>query len=128
MRLLSLLVLLGLAVITWADDKELKPITTDEAAKRVNEKCLVEMEVKSVGKSKKGMIFLNSEANYRDGKNFGVVIDANVVPKFKEAKIEDPVSHYKGKRIRVTGTVILFMNHPQIAVTEPAQIQIVEKK
>ena len=112
-----------------ADDKDAKPLSPDEAVKHVKEKCTVEMEVKSAGGSKKQMmIFLNSEANYRDGKNFTIVIDKSAAEKFKKEKIDDPAVHFKGKTIRVTGTITLHQNHPQIQVEGPEQITVVEKK
>jgi DNA/RNA endonuclease YhcR with UshA esterase domain len=86
------------------------------------------MEVKSTGKARNGMIFLNSEANYRDGKNFTLVIDKKAAEKFKKASIADPGAHFKGKQVQVTGTVTQYQNRPQMKVDEPGQIKIVEKK
>ncbi len=122
------LFLLFVPAVPAADDKDAKPITPEEAAKRVNEKVIVEMEVKSTGMSKSKLIFLNSEANYRDGKNFAVVIDKAAAEKFKKAKIDDPAAHFKGKIIQVTGKVTLYMNRPEIRVDDPEQIKVVEKK
>jgi len=34
---------------------------------------------------------------------------------------------FKGKTIRVTGTVKEYMNRPEIEVSDPKQIEIVEK-
>ena len=47
-----------------ADDKEAKPIAPAEAAKMVDKKVTVEMEVKSVGKST-DVFFLNSEEDFK---------------------------------------------------------------
>jgi DNA/RNA endonuclease YhcR with UshA esterase domain len=103
-----------------------KPITPAEAAKKVNEKVVVEMEVKSTGG--RTNCYLNSEADYRDAKNFTVFIPEEAVAKFKAAKIEDPKVHYKGKLVRVTGTVTTARDKPQIKVESPDQIVVVEKK
>ena len=128
MRLCMGLLLLMLApAFAPADDKELKPISAEEATKQVDKECLVEMQVKSIGKSR-SRYFLNSEANFRDGKNFTVFIDSDVLPKFKKAKIEDPATHYKDKTIRVKGKVLLYNNRPEIKVTGPEQIEVVDKK
>jgi DNA/RNA endonuclease YhcR with UshA esterase domain len=87
------------------------------------------MEVKSTGKARGGAaVFLNSEENYRDDKNFTIFLDKDALEKLKKAKIDDPAAHYKGKTIRVTGTVKLYRDKPEIAVTEPDQIQVVEKR
>jgi DNA/RNA endonuclease YhcR with UshA esterase domain len=109
-----------------ADDA--KPISTDEAAKKVGEKVTLEMEVKSSGQSRQGMVFLNSMANRNDGKNFVIVIRKESVDKLKKVLSAEPKDHYSRKTIRVTGTVSEFMNRPQIEVTAPDQITIVEKK
>jgi hypothetical protein len=43
----------------------------------------------------------------------------------QEAKIDDPAGHFKGKTIRVTGTVIVKDEQPQIEVDEPGQVEVV---
>jgi N-acetylneuraminic acid mutarotase len=103
-----------------------KPMTAAEAAKKVNEKVLVELEVKSTGG--KDVCFLNSEADFTDDKNFTVFIPAAALGTFKAAKIDDPRTYYKGKTVRVTGTVTLYREKPQIKVEDASQIQLVEKK
>jgi DNA/RNA endonuclease YhcR with UshA esterase domain len=129
MRSLAIaLVLAFLPAAIRADEKDAQPITPADAAKQVNKKCTVLLEVKSTGKARSGLIFLNSEANYKDGKNFTLVIDKKAGEKFKKASIDDPAAHFKGKQVEVTGTVTLYQNRPQIKVDEPAQIKIVDKK
>ncbi len=130
MRLLvPALFLVVLPALVCADDKKGKPLTTAEAAKKVNQKCTVVMDVKSTGRTRRGArLFLNSEANYKSDKNFVVVIDKQDVPKFKKAGIADPLAHFKGKAVRVTGTVILYNGKPQIKVDDPGQIKVVDKK
>jgi DNA/RNA endonuclease YhcR with UshA esterase domain len=92
----------------------------------VNEKVTVEMDVKSTG----GRVacFLNSEGDYKDAKNFTVFIPEEALAKFKAAKIEDPKAHFKGKTVRVVGTMTLYRDKPQIKVDSPDQVTIVEKK
>ena len=108
-----------------AEDKE--TLTPEAAAKKVNEKCTVEMVVKSTGKEN-GVFFLNSKENYRDADNFTVFINKEGVAKLKEAKIEDPAAHYINKTIRVTGTVKLYRDKPEIIVEKADQIRVIEKK
>jgi DNA/RNA endonuclease YhcR with UshA esterase domain len=126
MRPSALAFVLILSSAIWADDPPAKPIAPAEAAKKVNEKVTLEMEVKSTGG--KTANFLNSEADYKDAKNFTVFIPEEALEKFKKAKIDDPKAHYKGKTVRVTGTVTLYREKPQIKVEEPTQIEVVEKK
>ena len=123
MRLPAVLLALMLVAATRGDDPPAKPVTPAEAAKRVNEKVTIEMEVKSTGG--KGVCFLNSEADFKDATNFTVFISGEVVEKFKKAKIDDPRTHFKGKTVRVTGTVTLYREKPQIKVEDPDQIKVV---
>ena len=125
MRTVAVLFVLCVAA---ADDKDVKPISPSEAAKNVDKKCTVEMEVKSTGKSGNRRVFLNSEANYRDGKNFTVLLNQGVLAKFKKVKVEDAAEHFKGKTIRVTGTVSQMDKKIRLVVEDPKQIEIVEKK
>jgi DNA/RNA endonuclease YhcR with UshA esterase domain len=128
MRMIATLLLCGLLVVpVLADDS--KPLTPAEAIKNVNEKVTVEMIVKASKNrlEKRGEIYLDSEQDFRDEKNLAIVITKTAAPRFKEAGIDDPAAHYKGKTIRVQGTVILKDDRPRIEVDEPKQIRIVEK-
>jgi DNA/RNA endonuclease YhcR with UshA esterase domain len=125
MRRFSLLVLLMAPVVLAAGEQPAKPLTPADAAKQVGKKVTVEMEVKSVGKGK-GVFFLNSEKNFKDEKNFTLFIDKAGAKKFEEAKI-DP-TNYEGKTVRARGEVKLYRERPEIIVTEPKQLEIVEKK
>ena len=88
----------------------------------------IAFEGRATGESKRNMlIFLNSEANYRDGKNFVLVIGKEAAEKFKKAKIDDPRTYFNGKTVRVTGTVTLYREKPQIKVEDPDQIKVVDK-
>jgi DNA/RNA endonuclease YhcR with UshA esterase domain len=107
-------------------DKPPPPLTPAEAAKKVGEKVVVEMEVKSAGKGT-DVYFLNSEADFKEAKNFTLFIPKAAAEKFKEAKIEDPAAHFKGKTVRATGTVTLYRDRPQIVIEEPAQLSLVKK-
>ena len=131
MRTLSVLTLFvsGLVVIqATADDT--KPLTPVEAIKKVNEKVVVEMQVKATKNrlEKRGEIYLDSEEDFRDKKNLGIVVTKTGAAKFKEAGVDDPAVHFKDKTIRVTGTVIIKEERPRIEVDDSKQIQIVEKK
>jgi DNA/RNA endonuclease YhcR with UshA esterase domain len=126
MRLPAVLLALMLVMAARGDDPPAKPISPAEAAKKVNEKVTVELEVKSTGG--KGVCFLNSEADYKDANNFTVFIPETTLEKFKAAKVDDPGAHFKGKRVRVSGTVTLYREKPQIKVEDPDQIKVVDKK
>jgi hypothetical protein len=125
MRICGIVLALAfLPALATAADKEAKPLTPEAAAKKINEKCTVEMEVKSTGKGA-GVFFLNSKEDFKAPDNFTVFINKEGVARLKEAKIEDPAAHYKKKTIRVTGTVKLYRDKPEIVVEEADQIEVV---
>jgi hypothetical protein len=121
---------LVLCSLATAGPEDSKPITPEEATKKVNEKVVVEMHVKASKNrlEQRGEIFLDSEVDFRNPKNLGVVVTRAGAAKFKKAGIDDPAIHFKDKTIRVTGTVILKEERPRIEVDDPAQIETVEKK
>ena len=57
-----------------------------------------------------------------------VVINEEGATRFKKAGIAEPAGHFKGKTIRVTGTVTLDRGRPRIVVSDPAQIRVVDRK
>ena len=126
MRRPALMLVLLLVAAARADDPPAKPLTPAEAAKKVNEKVTVEFEVKSTGG--KVVCYLNSEADFKDAKNFTVFIPDTAIEKFKKAKIDDPREYFKGKTVRVNGAVTLNREKPQIKVEDPDQVMVVDKK
>jgi hypothetical protein len=130
MRSVSLLSLVvsGLVPLEISADDD-RPVTPVEAIKKVNQAVTVQMLVKATKDrlEKRGEIYLDSEEDYRDRKNLGIVVTKAGAAKFKEAGVEEPAVHFKGKIIRVKGTVILKDERPRIEVNDPKQIQIVEK-
>jgi hypothetical protein len=126
MRLSTLVLAVFLISTARADDPPAKPVTPTDAAKKVNEKVVVEFEVKSSGGNEAR--FLNSEEDYKDAKNFTIYIPEAAVEKFKKVKIDDPKTYFKGKTIQVTGTVTLYRDKPQIKVENPDQIKVTDKK
>jgi DNA/RNA endonuclease YhcR with UshA esterase domain len=105
---------------------DVKPITPAEAAKKIDEKVVVEMEVKSTGGRENH--YLNSEEDFKDAKNFTIYISKDQLEKFKKAGVESPSMHYKSKVIQVTGTVVSEKGKPWIKVEEPEQIKIITKE
>lgn len=120
-------VLVAVAAARGAEDKPLSPV---DAIKKVNEKVTVEMLVKARKNriEKRGEIYLDSEEDFHDPKNLGVVITKAGAAKFAEAGVKEPAGHFKGKTIRVKGTVIIKEKRPRIEVDDPKQIEIVEAK
>lgn len=126
MRLLSALAcLLFIPAFVLAEDTP-KPLTPAEAATKVKEKVTVQMQVKSTGGREN--CYLNSEEDFKSDANFTVFLSKDAKEKFKKAGIENPVEFYKLKTIQVTGTVIVVEKKPRIAVNEPTELKVIEKK
>ena len=102
-------------------------LSAEEAIQRVNEPVTVEMLVQRT-KCCTGsrQVFLDSEANYRDPNNLGVVITESGRAKFAEAGIDDPTTHFQGKMIQVRGVVIRQETGICIEVHDPGQIEFVK--
>jgi DNA/RNA endonuclease YhcR with UshA esterase domain len=126
-----LFVLAGLVVCASAalaaDDKPLGPV---EARKKVGKKITVEMTVKAAKDrlEKRGEIYLDSEEDFKDEKNFAVVITKKGAESLKEAGIDDPAGHFKGKKIKASGTVKEVDGVPRIEIDHAKQITLAEKK
>ncbi len=122
----AVLLALAFAPTALADDAPAKTVTPAEAAKMVDQKVTVEMEVKSTGG--KSNRYLNSQEDYKSADNFTIFIAKEVLAKFKDTKIDNPADFYKGKTIRVTGTVTMYDGKSRIEVEKPDQIKVVDKK
>jgi len=131
MKRCRLLALIALAFTPYsaraADEKPLRPI---EARKKVGEKITVEMTVQSAKDrlEKRGEIFLDSEIDFRDEKNFAIVITKAGAKSLKKAGIDNPADHFKDKKIRATGTVKEVDKVPRIEIDDAKQIVILEKR
>jgi hypothetical protein len=112
------------SAVSATEDKPLSPV---DAIKKVNEKVTVMMVVKASKNrlEKRGEIYLDSEEDFHDPKNLGIVITKAGAAKLAEAGVKEPASHFKGKTIRVTGTVIIKEKRLRIEVDDPKQIEIV---
>ena len=90
--------------------------------KKVGETVTLEMEVKRTGGAG-DLIFLNSLDDFRDKKNFTVVLTKAYQDKEKD--IKNPRQYFRGKKIRVNGKVESFRETSQIKVSDPKQIKVV---
>ena len=127
MRLhLMLASLLLIPTLILAEDPAPKPLTPADAAKKVRGKVTVEMLVKSTGGNEN--CYLNSEADFMSDTNFTIFIPKDTKEKFKKLGVKNPAEHFDQKTIQATGTVILVEKKPRIAIVEPDQIKIIDKK
>jgi hypothetical protein len=99
-----------------------KPLSPEEALKKVDQEVTVRMEIKSTGGNTAR--FLNSETDFRSEKNFAVFIPHLSLASFQKAGIADPGQHYKGKTILVTGQVVMSQGRPVLRVEESSQIKL----
>jgi DNA/RNA endonuclease YhcR with UshA esterase domain len=122
--------LLGLVVLPAAAADEPKPLPPVEARKQVGKEITVRMEVKTTKDrlEKRGEIYLDAEEDFKDEKNFAVVITRKGAASLREAGIADPADHYKGKTITARGEVKEVDGVPRIEIDAAKQIRVVEPK
>jgi hypothetical protein len=73
--------------------------------------------VQSVGASKSGKRFLNSQANYRTPGNQTVVLEG---PEFQTINLDQ----FKGRTVFATGTPQTYRGTPEVVVTSMASLQV----
>jgi DNA/RNA endonuclease YhcR with UshA esterase domain len=107
-----------------ADEKPLGPV---EARKKIGEEITVKMEVKTSKDrlENRGEIYLDAEQDFKDEKNFAVVITKKGASSLKDAGIADPADHFKGKSITAKGTVKEVDGVPRIEIDDAKQISVV---
>jgi len=108
-----------------AADEE-KPLGPVEARKQVGKEITVKMEVKTTKDrlEKRGEIYLDAQEDFKDEKNFAVVITKKGAESLKNAGIADPADHFKGKTITAKGTVKEVDGVPRIEIDEAKQIAV----
>jgi hypothetical protein len=107
-----------------------KPLTPVEARKAVGKTISVEMTVKAAKDrlEKRGEIYLDSETDFKDEKNFAVVINKDGAADLKKKGIDDPAAHFKDKLIQATGEVKVVDGVPRIEISEAKQIKLATDK
>jgi DNA/RNA endonuclease YhcR with UshA esterase domain len=118
---LGLVALLGVTCLAADTDKPLSPV---EARKQTGKEITVKMEVKTAKDrlEKRGELYLDCEDDFKDEKNFAVVITKTGAASLKEAGIADPADHFRGKTILATGTVKEVDGVPRIEIDSAKQI------
>jgi hypothetical protein len=122
----ALVAFAGLVALAGAAEE--KPLTPVEARKKVGSKITVQMEVKAAKDrlEVRGEIYLDAEENFKDEKSFAVVITRKGAASLKDAGVANPADHFKGKKIRATGTVKEVDDVPRIEIDEAEQIKLVD--
>jgi hypothetical protein len=120
-------IMLGTSFLAAAEEKPLKPV---EARKKVGSQITVEMTVRAAKDrlEKRGEIYLDSEEDFHDEKDFAVVITKAGAASLKNAGIDSAAEHFKGKTIQATGTVKEVDKIPRIEIEDAKQIKVIEAK
>src|SRR5262245_58417133 len=109
-----------------ADEQTLGAV---EALKKIREEITVKMEVKASKDrlENRGEIYLDAEDDFKDEKNFAVVITKKGAESLKSAGIADPADHFKGKKITAKGKVKEVQSVPRIEIDDAKQIAVVKE-
>ena len=125
---ITLALLVMLALVAGCSDKggsSADTISWDEAADHIGDYATVEGRVVSThyARTSRGQpTFLNVGKPYPDKDRFTVVIWGEDRSDFDDS----PEDTYRGKLIRVSGTIDSYKGVPQIKAKSPDQIKIVE--
>jgi len=117
------------SVAGLAGAAEEKPLIPAEARKQVGKEITVKMDVKTAKDrlEKRGEIYLDSEEDFKDEKNFAVVITKKGASSLKAAGVADPADHFRSKTITAKGTVREVDSVPRLEIDDAKQIAVAEK-
>lgn len=123
MRFLLLLVSVAVSTTVLAAEPPAGPA---EARGMIGKAITVRMTVATAKDrlEKRGEIYLDAESDFRDPKNFAVVVSRTGAASLKAAGIPDPAGHFNGKTIRATGTVTVVDGVPRISIDAAGQIAL----
>jgi hypothetical protein len=107
-----------------------RPLTPAEAREKVGQSIVVEMTVQSAKDrlDKRGEIYLDAAADFRDPQNFAIVITRTGAAALREQGIADPSTSFMSQLIRARGTVKVVQDVPRIEIEAADQIEIVKLK
>ena len=107
-----------------------KVIRPEDAKEFDGKEVTVEFKVAaSFEATDKGVCFLNSLKERDDPKQFTVFINHDALLKFRQdSKAAKPADYFKGKKIRVSGTIKPYQSRYEIEVASPDQIKIVTEE
>lgn len=114
--------LIGASLAPAAD----RPLTPKEARARVGDTITVVMTVRATKDrlDKHGEIYLDAEEDFKDEKNFAVVLTRKGAAALKKAGISRPTEYYLNKRIRASGTVKEVNDIPRIEINDAEKIRL----
>lgn len=121
LRHLILSAVIAVPFLTTADETPIyvSADQTEELMAKDGQKVVVYGETHGSGKSSSGMNFVNFK-----GAEFYLVTFKSDVDEFEDG---EPADVYDDKRIAVTGVVSIYKEKPQIKLTSPDQVRILEE-
>lgn len=128
--LLPLLFLLVPTAASLASDAAV-PIRPEQAREYEGKLVVVTMTVKSSkdAREHRETVFLDSEKDFMDQRNLGIAIRSEAIRELEEARrITTPDDYFLGKRIRVTGKVVIREDRPYIDVRKADRIELLDKR
>lgn len=111
------------------DDQPLR-INAEDARQHTGKKVEVIFEVKATKNSaKRKTVFLDSEADFNDRRNPGIAISEEGVADLKKVRdVTAPDEHYRGKKIRVVGEVVIEDDRAYIKVDHAEQLDLAKDR
>ncbi len=131
MHPLSILLLLPLLIMPTPWQDKSKSFTPAEAIKQIGQPNItVEFEVKASKErlAKRGIVFLDSESDFKSPSNLCVALSAEAAQQLKEKGVNDLAAHFQGKRIKATGCVMRFEERPYMPIHDSTRIQLIDTK
>jgi hypothetical protein len=127
---MTMVLVLSAAVALPAADSDAKPLSAEEAGRHVGEKVVVELTIVATKDrlEKRKEIYLDSTDDHTNPRNLAIVVTVTGAASLKQSGVADPATHFKGKTVRVRGTVTLKEKEPRIEVDDADQLKIVEMK
>lgn len=128
------LLMIGLVLTTvvsqasGADDKPPR-IKAEDARQHAGKKVEVVFEVKATKNStKRKTVFLDSETDFNNRNNLGIAISEKGVEDLKKVRgVSTPEDFYKGKKIQVTGEVVIEDDRVYIKVNSADQLDVAKE-
>jgi hypothetical protein len=117
-----------LTLVAHAEDEPApKKIRAEEARQHLGQKVSVTFLVQaSKDAVKRKVVYLDSEKDFHDPKNLGIIIPEDVVARLVQKIGNNPATYYKDRTIRVVGKVVEAESRCYIRLGEPEQIEVVE--
>ncbi len=118
--------LLAALAAAWLADEKPVRIKPEEARRHIDKKVEVVFEVKASKHSeKRKTTYLDSETTFSDEKNLGIAVSEKGIAELKQKRgVDAPADYYRGKKIRVVGTVVLEEDRPYIKVDDAEQLDL----